>query len=86
MKTLGLIDTIPVGKNPDAILYDDYSKRVFVFNGRSNDVTILDAKKGIVIATLPLGGKPEYSACDGKGQVFVNIEDKNEIVDIDSKH
>ncbi|MFZ1978266.1 MAG: YncE family protein [Bacteroidota bacterium] len=85
LKTLRLVDTIPVGKNPDAILYDDYSKRVFVFNGRSNDATILDAEKGTVVATLPLRGKPEFSACDGKGHVFVNIEDKNEIVAIDSK-
>lgn len=85
LKTLALIDTIPVGKNPDAILYDAFSHRVFVFNGRSNDATILDAKKGTVVSTIPLGGKPEFSATDGKGRVFVNIEDKNEIVVIDAK-
>jgi YVTN family beta-propeller protein len=85
LKTLKLIDTISVGKNPDAILYDPFSRRVFVFNGRSNDATILDAKKGTIISTLPLGGKPEYSVTDGKGHVFVNIEDKSEIVAIDAK-
>jgi YVTN family beta-propeller protein len=85
LKTLKLIDTVSVGKNPDAILYDAFSRRVFVFNGRSNDATILDAEKGIVVATLPLGGKPEFSATDGKGRVFVNIEDKSEIVAIDAK-
>jgi YVTN family beta-propeller protein len=85
LKTLKLIDTIAVGKNPDAILYDPYSRRVFVFNGRSNDVSILDAKKGTAIATLPLGGKPEFSVTNGKGRVFVNIEDKSEIVAIDAK-
>jgi DNA-binding beta-propeller fold protein YncE len=85
LKTLTLIDTIPVGKNPDAILYDAFSHRVFVFNGRSNDATILDAEKGTVLSTLPLGGKPEFSATDGKGHIFVNIEDKSEIAVIDAK-
>ena len=85
LKTLKLIDTVSVGKNPDAILYDPFSKRVFVFNGRSNNATILDAKKGTVLSTLPLDGKPEFSVTDGKGHVFVNIEDKSEIVAIDAK-
>ena len=85
LKTLKLIDTVSVGKNPDAILYDSFSHRVFVFNGRSNDATILDAEKGTVVSTLPLGGKPEFSATNGKGRVFVNIEDKSEIVAIDAK-
>ena len=85
LKTLTLLDTVSVGKNPDAILYDSYSHRVFVFNGRSNDATILDAKKGTVVSTLPLGGKPEFSVTDGKGRIFVNIEDKSEIAVIDAK-
>ncbi|MCX6122268.1 MAG: hypothetical protein NTX44_11730 [Ignavibacteriales bacterium] len=85
LKTLKLIDTVSVGKNPDAILYDSFSRRVFVFNGRSNDATILDAKNGSVVSTLPLGGKPEFSVTDGNGRVFVNIEDKSEIVVIDAK-
>jgi YVTN family beta-propeller protein len=85
LKTLKLIDTVTVGKNPDAILYDPFSHRVFVFNGRSNDATILDAEKGTVVSTLPLGGKPEFSVTDGKGRIFVNIEDKSEIVAIDAK-
>ena len=84
LKTLKLIDTVSVGKNPDAILYDSFSHRVFVFNGRSNDATILDAKNGSVISTLPLGGKPEFSVTDGKGRIFVNIEDKSEIAVIDA--
>jgi YVTN family beta-propeller protein len=85
LKTLKLIDTVAVGKNPDAILYDPFSHRLFVFNGRSNDATILDAENGTIISTLPLGGKPEFSATDGKGRVYVNIEDKSEIVVIDAK-
>ena len=85
LKTLKLLDTVSVGKNPDAILYDAFSRRVFVFNGRSNDATILDAEKGTVVSTLPLGGKPEFSVTDGKGRIFVNIEDKSEIAVIDAK-
>lgn len=85
LKTLKLIDTVSVGKNPDAILYDSFSRRVFVFNGRSNDATILDAKNGSVLSTMPLGGKPEFSVTDGKGRIFVNIEDKSEIAVIDAK-
>ncbi len=85
LKTLKLIDTVAVGKNPDAILYDAFSHRVFVFNGRSSDASILDAEKGIVVSTLALDGKPEFSATNGKGKNFVNIEDKNEIVTIDAK-
>ena len=61
--------------------------RVFTFNGRSSDSTAIDAKTGDVItASIPLGGKPEFAQVDGKGHVYVNIEDKNEIVEIDAKN
>ena len=85
LKTLRLIDTVSVGKNPDAILYDAFTRRVFVFNGRSNDATILDAARGTIVSTLPLDGKPEFSVTDGRGRIFVNIEDKSEIAVIDAK-
>lgn len=65
------------GVNPDAILYDPYKKIVFTFNGRSSDATVLDAVTNKVIATIPLAGKPEFSASDKKGKVYVNIEDKS---------
>jgi len=65
------------GANPDAILYDPYKKIVFTFNGRSSNATILDAVTNKVIATIPLAGKPEFSASDKKGKVYVNIEDKS---------
>jgi streptogramin lyase len=58
---------------------------VFTFNGRSKDSTVIDAKTGNVDGTIPLGGKPEFSAADGKGKIYVNIEDTNEIVEIDAK-
>jgi DNA-binding beta-propeller fold protein YncE len=73
------------GVGPDAILYDPASKRVFTFNGRSQNATVIDAEKGTLIGNIPLSGKPEFAAADGKGKVFVNIEDKGQLVAIDSK-
>jgi DNA-binding beta-propeller fold protein YncE len=72
------------GENPDAIVYDPPTRRVFAFNGRSSNATVLDAKTGATVATLPLGGKPEFAVSDGAGRVFVNIEDHSEVVAIDS--
>jgi DNA-binding beta-propeller fold protein YncE len=83
MGTLKTLKKVKVGENPDAILYDPASKRVFTFNGRSHDSTALDAAKGEVVGTIKLGGKPEFAVSDGKGGVFVNIEDKSELVSLD---
>lgn len=85
MATLSPTGKIKVGENPDAIFYDDFSKHVFVFNGRSQDVSVIDPAKDIVIATLALGGKPETGVSDGKGMIYVNIEDKNEVVCFSAK-
>ena len=85
LKTLNTIGTVKTGENPDAILYDAVTKRVFTFNGRSKDATVFGAADGTVAATLPLGGKPEFAAADGKGKVFVNIEDTSELVEIDAQ-
>jgi len=84
LKTLKAIGQVPTGENPDSIRYDAVSGRVFTFNGRSNNSTAIDAKTGKVAGTIALGGKPEFSVADGKGMVFVNIEDKNEVVAIDA--
>jgi DNA-binding beta-propeller fold protein YncE len=84
IQTLKLITKIKVGDNPDAILYDPASKRVFTFNGRSQDSTAIDAAKGSVLSTIKLEGKPEFAVSDGKGQLFVNIEDKSQLDAIDS--
>jgi len=73
------------GKNPDAILYDPYSQLVFVFNGRTANATVIDAKTNLIKATIKLDGKPEFSQTDLKGNIFVNIEDKNMINVIDTK-
>jgi DNA-binding beta-propeller fold protein YncE len=85
IKSLAVISTTKAGHNPDGILYDPYSKRVFAFNGRSNDMTAIDASDGKVDGTIPLGGKPEFPVTDGKGNVYVNIENRNEIVHFDPK-
>jgi len=84
IKTLALIGSkIKVGENPDAILYDPATKRVFTFNGHSQDATAIDATDGKVLGTIKLDGKPEFAASDAKGEIFVNIEDKSELVAID---
>ena len=84
LKTLKVLGTVPTGKNPDAIVYDPSSKRVFAFNGASANVTVIDAANSKVAGTIELGGRPEFAALDGKGTVFINIEDKSEVVAIDS--
>ena len=83
LKTLHALGSVSVGKNPDAIIYDPASKRVFTFNGASHDTTAIDAKTGTVVGTIALGGKPEFAVSDEKGHVFVNIEDKSEIIQFD---
>jgi DNA-binding beta-propeller fold protein YncE len=83
LQTLKLITKVKVGDNPDAILYDPASKRVFTFNGRSHDSTAIDAAKGTVVGTIKLEGKPEFAVSDEKGGVFVNLEDKSELLAID---
>jgi YVTN family beta-propeller protein len=86
LKTLKVLGKIKTGQNPDAIIYEPVTHRVFTFNGKSKDATAIDAKTGNVItASLPVGGTPEFAQIDGKGHIFVNIEDKNEIVEIDAK-
>ena len=85
LKSLKQTGKVQAGTNPDAILFDPYSKRVFAFNGRSNNATAIDAKDDKVAGTIDLGGKPEFAATDGKGKVFVNLEDKSSVVEIDPK-
>jgi DNA-binding beta-propeller fold protein YncE len=84
LKTLKIKVRVQTGTNPDGIVYDAPSKRVFAFNGRSQNATAIDATSGRVAGTIALGGKPEFPVSDDKGMVYDNIEDKNEIVEIDS--
>jgi DNA-binding beta-propeller fold protein YncE len=85
LKTLRTIGHVSTGKGPDAIVYDPASKRVFTMNGRDNTATAIDAESGTVAGTVPLSGRPEFAAADGRGTVFVNIENKNTLTAIDSK-
>jgi DNA-binding beta-propeller fold protein YncE len=80
-----LLASIPVGVNPDGIVFEPTTNAVFAFNGKSKNVSIIDAGSNKVVATLDLPGKPEFPVVDGKGAVFANIETSNEVVRIDAK-
>jgi len=87
LKTLQVLGTTSTGQNPDCIIYDPASKSVMAFDGRGNDVTVIDpaAAPGAPAKTrIPLTGKPEYAAADGRGRVFVNLEDKSQVAVIDT--
>ena len=83
-KSLAKISDIPVGTRPDSIIYDAASKRIFTFNGTSKDATAVDPASGKAVGTVALGGKPEAAVSDGAGTIFVNIEDKSELVTFDA--
>lgn len=85
LKTLEQTDKVKVtGENPDAIVYEPVTRRVFTMNGRSNSSTVIDAASDKVVATIALDGRPEFAVADGKGRVFVNIESKSELSEIDA--
>jgi YVTN family beta-propeller protein len=86
LKTYQVIGHAATGKGPDSITYDPATKRVFTMNGFSKDSTAIDAVTGNVLATIPLGGKPETAVADGAGHVYVNLEDKSQLQQIDSKN
>ena len=85
LKTLKALGQVKTGDNPDAIVYDTASKRVFTFNGRSKDATAIDAASGSVVGIVPLEGKPEFAVSDGGGRLYVNLEDKNEVLVLDAQ-
>jgi len=84
VKTLMVTGHIKTGGNPDCIIYDPASKHVFSMNGKTNDSSVIDPATDTVVATIPMGGRPEYAVADGKGMIYDNIEDKNEVVALDS--
>jgi DNA-binding beta-propeller fold protein YncE len=84
LKTLEIKDRIKVGADPDSIVYDPPSGRVFAFNGDISQATVINAKSGKVEKIIALGGTPEFSVSDGKGNVYVNLENKGEIAQIDT--
>jgi len=85
LKTLKVTSHIKADKDADSIIYDPASKHVFVFEGDANSAQMIDPAKETVIATLPLGGAPEQAVADGKGMIYDNLEDKGEVVAIDSR-
>jgi YVTN family beta-propeller protein len=85
LKTLKVTATIKTGANPDAILYDPASKHILTMNHTGGDITVIDPAALDKTVTIPVGGKLEYAVADGAGNVFVCVEDKNEVVQIDSK-
>src|SRR5882762_1431343 len=85
LKTLARTGTTKVGEDPDSIVFDAPSGRVFAFNGDPMQGNAIDAKTSKLDKTIELGGSPEFSVSDGRGSIFVNIKDKSEVVQIDSK-
>ncbi len=84
LKTLKTLGEVKVGKKPDAIMYDPATKHVFAMNGDSDSTTVINAADGNVVGSIDLGGGPEFAVADGKGNVYINLEDKAETVHIDS--
>ena len=82
LKSHAVLQRVKTGADPDAILFDPVSKRVFTFNGRSQNMTAIDPTTGDVVGTTDLGGDPEFPVSDGQGKIFANIADKNEMVQI----
>jgi DNA-binding beta-propeller fold protein YncE len=85
LASLKVIGEAKADKDADSIVYDPASKRVFAMNGDPHSSTVVDAKTGSLVGTIELGGQPEFAAADGAGTVYVNIENTNELVGIDSQ-
>jgi YVTN family beta-propeller protein len=85
LKTLKTLGQAKADRDADSIIYDPASKRVFVFNGEPKSSTVIDPASGTVVATIPLGGAPEQAVADGKGTIYDNLEDTNEVIAIDSR-
>jgi DNA-binding beta-propeller fold protein YncE len=85
LKTLERIGTVKAGKDPDSFAYDNATKRVFIMNSAGSDATAINAADGTVAGTIALDGQPEFVVSDGKGKIFVNITDKNQIVEVDGQ-
>ena len=85
LKTLKVIGEAKADNDADSVIYDPASKRVFAQNGDPHSSTVIDAKSGTVVGTIELGGAPEFAVADGRGVVYINLEDKDEVVVVDSR-
>lgn len=84
LSSLKVLGTLPTGKKPDAIVYDPFTGRVFAANGESGTLSVIDAARSAVLATVAVGGKLEFVAVDGKGRLYMNVENKNTLVVVDT--
>ena len=84
-KTLALIKTIPVDGEPDGILGDAFNHRIYILSHQAPNVTVLDATDGSILGTIDLGGAPEQAATDGRGHIYIDIEDKDSVAAVDAK-
>jgi DNA-binding beta-propeller fold protein YncE len=78
-------DEVAAGKNPDSIIYDPATQRIFAFNGNSSSATVIDAELRATVGTVALEGKPEFAVADGQNAIYVNIEDKNAVARLDTR-
>jgi hypothetical protein len=85
LKTLKVVGEANAAPDADCIIYDSASKRVFTFNGDSHSTTAIDPASGKDVGKVDLGGGPEFAVADGKGIIYNNLEDKNEVLAIDSR-
>ena len=85
LKSLKKIGSVETGKDPDSFVYDEVTRRVFIMNSAGSTATAINAADGTVAGTVGLEGQPEAAVADGKGKVFVNLTDKDEIVEFDGK-
>ena len=85
LRNLKKIGTVKTGRDPDSFVYDEVTKRVFIMNSAGSDATAINAVDGTFVGSIPLDGQPEAAVADGTGKIFVNITDKNQIVEVDGK-
>ena len=85
LQTLKVLKELPAGEDTDAVVYDPASRRVFVMQGDPHNITVIDTAGDTLLTPVALDGQPEFAAADGRGKLFVNIVDKNEVQRIDTK-
>jgi len=86
LRTFAALGRVPAAEDADAIVYDSPSARVFTFNGDAHSSTVIDAAAGTLVTNIALGGKPEYGASAGDGNVYANLTDTSEVVEIDARN
>ena len=85
LKTLQKIGSVETGKDPDSFVYDEVTRRVFIMNSAGGDATVINAADGTLAGTVQLDGQPEAAVADGRGKIFINLTDQNQIVEVDGK-